>query len=652
MDLHPLDIGIIILYMVGTVLIGFWISRRASSNMKTYFLAGNSIPWYMLGLSNASGMFDISGTMWMVYLLFIYGLKSVWIPWLWPVFNQIFMMVFLSIWLRRSNVMTGAEWIKFRFGTGRGAEMAHLVVIVFALFNVIGFLAYGFLGIGKFAASFLPLDLGQWAVDTFATTIPALASYTSTEIATLNTNLYGLAITALTTLYVVKGGMFSVVFTEVLQFIIMTIACIAVGVIAMYQVSPEMLEAVIPAGWKDIFFGWKLDLDWSSLMPTAMDKIAEDGWNLFTIFFMLMLFKGYLQSAAGPAPNYDMQRVLSAKSPKEAAKMSGLVSLVLLIPRYMLITGLTILALVFYMSELNSMGPAVDFELILPFAIREFVPIGLMGLLIAGLLAAFMSTYAATVNAAPAYIVNDIYKRYIRPNASDKTYVRMSYLVSVIVVIIGTLFGLITESLNDIIQWIVAALYGGYTASNLLKWYWWRFNSHGYFWGMVAGIGIALLFTIPFEETFQLQAGTFWGDLLIYMDQLSPLQAFLYILLGSVVACVVATLSTPPDDEEVLKQFYLRVRPWGFWGPIHEKVAAAYPDLAPNKDFWRDMGNVAVGIIWQTALTSIGIFLVIQEWTAMGVAVVIALMTSYWLKTNWYDRMQDWPKEIEEKIIG
>ena len=270
-------------------------------------------------------MFDISGTMWMVYLLFVYGLKSVWIPWLWPVFNQIFLMIYLSVWLRRSGVMTGAEWIKFRFGETRGANLAHIIVVVFALFNVIGFLAYGFIGIGKFAATFLP-----WQLSSDPTT---------------NVNLYGLIITAITTLYVVKGGMFSVVFTEVLQFFIMTVACIWVGIIAMQAVSPEILDATIPDGWKDLFFGWTLDLDWSGIMDAANTKIQQDGWELFSIFFMLMLFKGYLQSAAGPAPNYDMQRVLSARTPREAAKMSGLVSIVLLIPRYMLITGLTVLAL-------------------------------------------------------------------------------------------------------------------------------------------------------------------------------------------------------------------------------------------------------------------------------------------------------------------
>jgi Na+/pantothenate symporter len=112
MHLHVLDIVIIVAYLCSTVLIGYWVSKRASQSMQNYFLGGNSMPWYMLGISNASGMFDISGTMLLVSWMFVYGLKSVWIPWLWPTFNQIFLMVYLSAWLRRSNVMTGAEWIK------------------------------------------------------------------------------------------------------------------------------------------------------------------------------------------------------------------------------------------------------------------------------------------------------------------------------------------------------------------------------------------------------------------------------------------------------------------------------------------------------------------------------------------------------------
>ncbi len=96
----------------------------------------------MLGLSDASDMFDISGTMWMVALCFVYGMKSIWIPWLWPVFNQVFMMMFLSKWLRRSNANTGAEWLATRFGTaGKGVRGSHNIVVAFALLSCFGFLA-------------------------------------------------------------------------------------------------------------------------------------------------------------------------------------------------------------------------------------------------------------------------------------------------------------------------------------------------------------------------------------------------------------------------------------------------------------------------------------------------------------------------------
>jgi len=607
MRLHPVDLLIIAAYFVATLAVGFWISKRASRSIESYFLGGNEIPWYMLGLSNASGMFDISGTMWMVYLLFVYGLKSIWIPWLWPVFNQIVLMVFLSLWLRRSGVMTGAEWIRFRFGEGRGARLAHVVVVVFALLNVIGFLAYGFVGIGKFAAAFMPWQL---AAD------PAM-----------NANLWGLLITAITTVYVVKGGMFSVVATEVLQFGIMTVACVWVGIVAMQHVTPGMLDPVIPEGWRTPFFGRTLGLDWTGIMDAANTRIASDGWSFFSAFFMMTLFKGMLQSAAGPAPNYDMQRVLSARTPKEAAKMSGLVNVVLMIPRYMLVTGLTVLALAFFSPQLNAMGEGVDFELILPLAMRSFIPTGLLGLLIAALLAAFMGTYAATVNAAPAYIVNDIYKRYLDPAAGERTLVRMSYLTSVLVVIVGTGIGFFVASLNDIVQWIVSALYGGYTAANLLKWYWWRFNSYGYFWGMAGGIVAAMIVPALFTGV-------------------TPLYTFPIILALSLAGAIAGTLLTPPDGEAVLDNFYRRVRPWGFWAPVRERVARAHPGLVPNGDFARDMVNVAVGIVWQTALVAAGIYLVLQDAPALAICVVLIVVTSAILKFNWYDKMRDYPADL------
>ena len=151
-----IDLAIIIVYFFTVILVGLWVSKRGAKNLESYFLGGKSLPWYILGISDASGMFDISGTMVLVTWLFMYGLKSIWLPWVWPTFNQIFLMMFLSGWLRRSNVLTGAEWIKTRFGADKGANLAHISVVTFALVAVVGMLAYAFKGIGKFAVVMLP----------------------------------------------------------------------------------------------------------------------------------------------------------------------------------------------------------------------------------------------------------------------------------------------------------------------------------------------------------------------------------------------------------------------------------------------------------------------------------------------------------------
>ena len=595
MKIDIIDIGIILGYFAVVIVLGFLVSRRAIKDINSYFLSSNSLPWWILGVSNASGMFDITGTMWLVYVLFVYGLKSVWLPWLWPTFNQIFLMVFLSIWLRRSRVMTGAEWIRTRFGSSTGAKLAHIIVVIFALVSVTGFLAYGFQGIGKFAKIFLPWDLSP--------------------------NTYAVILMSLTAVYAVKGGMMSVVITEFLQFIVLTIASIAVGIIAMNAVSPDMLNAVIPAGWKDLTFGWTLDLNWTGLIDAVNTKIQNDGYSMFTIFFMLLVFKGFLVSAAGPAPNYDMQRVLATRSPKDAAKMSWFVNVVLCFPRYMMIAGLTVLALAFFSPQLRAMGPNIDFEMVLPYALKNLIPVGWVGLILAGLIAAFMSNYAATINAAPAYVVNDIYKRFINPDAPPRTYVRMSYIVSVVFVILGFVFGLIVGSINEVMQWIVNALWGGYTAANVLKWYWWRLNGYGYFWGMVAGIGAALV--MPF-----------------LIPSVAAIYAFPYVLVISLVGCIVGSYLTEPEPDEVLIEFYMRVRPWGFWKPVCKKVQERFPEFKPNRNFKSDMFNVAVGIVWQTSLVVLPIYLVIHETTPMLIALACVLVTSVILKFTWWDNLE------------
>ena len=418
MHLSGLDYAIIITYFIIVLGVGLWISKLARNNLNQYFLGGNKINWYFLGLSNASGMFDISGVMWTVTLLFVYGLKSAWIPWLWPVWNQIFVMIFLAVWIRRSNVMTGASWILTRFSS-RGGFLSKNIIIIFAVISAIGFIAYFFEGIGKFCAAILPWDLGI-----------------QNQLITISTeNVYALIIVGITTLYTIRGGMMSVVATEVFQYIIMTISSIAIAVIAFNAVSHAEIIQSVPRGWDEFFFGWKMDLDWSNILPQLNEKIATDGFEWIGALFMMMLFKGFFSSLAGPVPGYDMQRLLSTKTPFEAAKMSGFTIAVLFSPRYLMIASFAVLAIVFLTTDMAS-NPQIDFETILPTAITTFLPHGLKGLLLAGLMAAFMGTFAAVINAAPAYIANDLLKTSLLPGKSEKTYVRYGYLTSFLLVLI------------------------------------------------------------------------------------------------------------------------------------------------------------------------------------------------------------------------
>jgi len=354
-------------------------------------------------------------------------------------------------------------------------------------------------------------------------------------------------------------------------------------------------------------------------MLSAHQRMQEDGYTLFGAFFLMTVCKGILVSAAGPAPNYDMQRILAAKNPREAAMMSGLVTVVLFVPRYFMIAGITVLALV-HMRGIVSSGGTVDLEQVLPIVIRDYLPVGLSGLLIAGLLAAFMSTFSGTINAAAAYLVNDLYKRYRHPNAADREYIRAGYVASFAVVAAGCAAGYFTPSVAKATEWIVSGLWGGYAAANILKWHWWRFNGFGYFWGMIMGIGGALT--------------------LLAFPHVNPLAAFPVLLLVSTAGSIIGSLLTEPEDTGTLVHFYTRTRPWGWWGPIQRAAAIQDPSIQPNREFPRDAFNVLIGVVWQTAFVALPIYVVIKDWRCAATSAMIIAVTSTILKFSWYDRLE------------
>jgi Na+/proline symporter len=606
MNIKAIDLLVILLYLVTVMLIGIYLKRQAAKSKNDYLLGGKSMPFWMLGISNASGMFDLSGTAWMVAIMVVYGVKSIWLPWLWPVFNQIFMMVYLSMWLRRSNAATGAEWMLFRFGDRHGAGLSHKIIIAFALLSCLSFMAYGFIGLGKFIEIFIP-----WEIVRAFLPFNLPSAYTA--------HFYGVLFTVFTACYALLGGMKSIVWADMLHYLIMVIVCVSVAAMA-YTALPDVGSLSVPDGWTDLFFGKELGLDWSDRLPAAARKLQNDSFAPFGYFFALMAAKGILASLAGPAPNYDMQKILSTRSPREAALMSMIVNIVLLPTRYLFITGIAVFALLYFRQPGISAAIGTDFEKVLPAVLNTYIPSGLLGLVLIGLMGAFMGTFAGTFNAAQAYFVNDIYLRSINPGAENRQISRVSYLSGIVIVCISILLGLLAKDVNSILQWIVSALLGGYIASNVLKWYWWRFNSNGFFWGMLGGILCALICPHVFKNTL-------------------PLYYFPLILVVSMIGAVGGSLATRPTDMEILKTFYRTVNPWGAWGPVREEVCKDDPSFLPNRDFAKDLLNVALGIVGQTAITAIPVFGILKMQQETLIATAIFLTSSIILWKTWYKNL-------------
>jgi SSS family solute:Na+ symporter len=606
MKLKLIDFVVIAAYLLFVIVIGIILKKQAGRSKNNYLLGGKSIPFWLLGISNASGMFDISGTAWMVSIMFVYGVKSIWLPWLWPVFNQIFMMVYLSAWLRKSNVSTGAEWMLTRFGQQRDSGLAHSIIIVFTLISCLSFMTYAFVGLGKFIEilvpwhilrPFIPFDLNPVYVPHF----------------------YGIIFTVLTVFYSLLGGMKSIVWADFVHYIIMVTISVSVAAIAMTALR-HADQLPVPKGWSDLSFGKNLGIDWTRHIPEANQKIIDDKFSPFGYFFALMAAKGILASLAGPMPSYDMQKILSARTPREAALMSMVVNIVLLPTRYLLIVGVGVLGLLFFDQINISTVSGMDFERILPAVLNTYIPSGLLGLVLAGLMGAFMSTFAGTFNAAQAYLVNDVYLKSVNPGASSRQVTRITYISGLVIVTISTLTGLFVKDVNSTLIWIVSALYGGYIASNVLKFHWWRFNSYGFFSGMLAGIAGAVVCPHLFPDTL-------------------PLFYFPLIFVISAAGAIAGSLLTAPTDLDTLKSFYENIKPWGFWKPIEREIKKDNPDFKGNQSFQRDLFNVTVGIIAQTALTATPVFLVllmpVHTLTAAAVFAICALV----LWQTWYKNL-------------
>jgi Na+/proline symporter len=587
------DVLIIAAYFVTVMSLGFWYRKRASQSLKAYFLGGKRLHWLPLAMSGSVSNFDITGTMWIVSILFVLGMKSMWHHWMWGFLMGAFFLAYMGGWVRRSGVMTAAEWMKTRFGDGPGGRLARTTYALMAVLTQASFIGYAYQGIGKFASVYLPLERLAETTD-----LPWLqALFTTYE-----SDLLAVAIIGVTTLYVMLGGLFSVVITDVFQTVILTVGSVVIAWIAFARLTPDLL-AGLPGDFTSLGFSWRLP---------EMAGTPHGEFEFFGGLVIVWVLKGLLLNAGGPGQMYDFQRFLSARDPRDAAKVGAAWSAFLVV-RWAMAIGIALLALT------GAVG-VTDSEKVMPVVLRDFLPVGLRGVVVAGLLAAFMSTFSSTVNSGASFIVRDLWQACFKPRTTERGAVRFSYLATGLLVLLGIGIGFQGESIARIWGWIMMALGGGVVIPNVLRWYWWRMNGFGYALGTLGGIVLALV------AFFQPQTP-------VYV--LFPL-----IVAGSFLVSVIASFLTAPVDRAVLTAFYGTVRPFGLWRRIKHDFDQSGPQgSAPGPSHSRILLNLvlAMAAIWGCYLFPMYL---VGHWYGQALLWgALALSAMVALKFTWYDHL-------------
>jgi len=266
-------------------------------------------------------------------------------------------------------------------------------------------------------------------------------------------------------------------------------------------------------------------------------------------------------------------------------------------------------------------SPIQDPEMVLPFVINNMIPIGVKGLLVAGLMAAAMSTFDSIVNSGAAYWVKDIYQTFIHPDANEQQLVKQSRWSSVIIVVLGLLLTLNITSINDIYGWLTMGLGAGLIVPLLIRWYWWRLNGYGFAAGIAGGMITAILMKI------------FLGDVEEYYF-------FISVTGVSFFFTILFTFITKPTDISVLTNFYRSTRPFGFWGPI-KKIFPVEKQDEIKKENKRDIVSILVAVPWQLVLFLTGMTLIMKRWDLFFILAGVLLVLTITLYFNWFKHLSN-----------
>ncbi len=572
-----LDLSLIGLYFAGMLLIGFVVQRRATRKLDSYFLGDRAVPWWMLGLSGCSSYIDIGGTMAMVGVLFYLGLKSIWITHVfWGWFMICLYMAYQAKYIRRSGVMTFAEWNQTRFGATRDAEAARIAAALFLLVLMVCNLMYMAVGTGKFVEEFLPLPRWQSSLLVF-----------------------GVVGT-----YVTLGGFFGVILTDIFQTVLIALGAVLLTFMALHGegTSPTLLAK--SPDWLSLAPTWSLWSGYAEQVPQSYHHYQAFGPVLLA-GFLWMIFR----LLAGPNV-WDFQFFLTTRSPRDASLAAGLWTVGYTM-RWFIGLAFLVLGFRFLGSEAG-----FDAEKIMPHVMQR-LPEGLRGIFMAVLLAAQMSTLSAMINVTGSVVLNDFLKRYLARQFTEKKLVRLGQVASLGAITLGFLFSLGFRDVVSAWETMIFVVVTMILAPATMRWHWWRFGARAFVCSMASSAAFILLQKLLFPQ---------WSvSVTLSVD-----------VLASVALTLAFGAWLPPADREVLVAFYARVRPFGFWGPVRAEAVARR--LVPAKDRMprTDLLNAFITALFQLALALVPFYLFLRQWTQFWVWIVALVALGSVLYFTWY----------------
>lgn len=580
MTLHPIDLIVIAVYFLFNALIGVYIRKRATKEVDSYFLADRNIPWWMLGLSGCSSYIDIGGTMALVGAMFYLGLKSIWMThifWGWLIIC--FYMAFQAKYIRRSGVMTFAEWNKTRFGDTRDAEHARLAAATFLLVLMVFNLMFMAVGAGKFAEEFLPFTRWQSSLIVFG----------------------------VVGIYVTLGGFVGVILTDVFQTLLIAVGAIVLGAMALNDASGAAFMATKDPGWSSLAPTWTLWSGYLQSTPSSYQHYYAFGPMLLSGFSWLIF-----RVLAGPNV-WDFQFFLTVRTPRDASLAAGTWTV-----------GYTlrwIIACSFLVLGMGYLGASAGFdaEKIMPLVLKR-LPVGMQGIFMAVLLAALMSTLSAMINVTSSVVTNDFLARYVAKNLSQKALVRLGQLASVGAITVGFIFSLSFKDIVSAWETMIFVVVTMILVPATFRWHWWRFSAKAFVWGMVTSAAFIV------------------GQKMLYPD-LGVVETLAIDTTTSFVLTFLIGFVTKPTDMETLVRFYSKVRPFGFWKPV--RLEAERRGLIPVNDPMPriDILNGFLTVIFQVSLALIPFYFFLKSWPNVAVWGSVAAALAVLLYFTWYKNL-------------